>query len=283
MAARRAAADLGGLRRRADGDAGSGIVAGPRCRPRGQAVAGYLAPGRGRLHRALHRAEPGAVVGRQLCRRVPAERLQLSARDIRQRLSVRPDLSRCAHPDLRGILHAAGAGVHGARVGGAAGAGPFAAGGDLANDERRFTRATARGDRLVGTARHVARSRALVADEDVRDRRAARSHCRRCAVPGLRVPPVCLLGRRGGRMGDVGGRLAGVSAGGDAGFRGQVAGRWRTDDRGTRLAVHADVREVACDDRRGAGRRQLLQGSAQPPAAACAHLFALCLLARVSA
>ena len=64
---------------------------------------------------------------------------------FRRHLSVRRDLPRRSPPDLRRVLHAADAGVHGARLDHAAGAGALAAGGDLADGECRFARATPRG------------------------------------------------------------------------------------------------------------------------------------------
>jgi hypothetical protein len=189
-------------------------MAGTRPRPRGQTVARYLAPGCRRLNRALRRAEPGAVVGRQLRRGEPAEGFQLSPRDIRPRLSLRPNFPRRPHPDLRGILHPDGRGLHRARLGRAAGAGALAAGRDFTHHESRWARAAARGGRLVRAARQMARSRAAMAHEDVRADRAARRHRRRPAVSGIRLPAIRLLGRRGGRVGDVDRRLARLPAGG---------------------------------------------------------------------
>src|SRR5207302_747055 len=97
--------------------------------------------------------------------------------------------------------------VLGLWLGRAAGAGALAAGRDFTHHESRWARAAARGGRLVRAARQMARSRAAMAHEDVRADRAARRHRRRPAVSGIRLPAIRLLGRRGGRVGDVDRRL----------------------------------------------------------------------------
>ena len=183
VAAGRDAGDRGRVRRGADGGARARIVPGPRRRRRRPTVARYGAPGRRRLDGALRRAEPRAVVDVRVRRRPPAVGFSLPARDIQRHLSVGRNLPRRSRPDLRRVLHAADAGVHGSRLGHAPGAGALAAGGDLADGERRFARATARGDRVVGAARRLARRRTHVAEAAVRRGRVARRDRRRGSLP----------------------------------------------------------------------------------------------------
>ena len=139
----------------------------------------------------------------------------------RCRLSLRRHLSRRPHRDLRQVFHAARAGLHRARLGRPAGADALAARGNLSDDERRCTRAPARGRRVVGTTRPMARERSQTTDEDVRPGGAARRNHRRAAVPGVRLPAI-LLGRARRSLGQVGRRLAGLFAGRDL----VSAGKW---------------------------------------------------------
>ena len=164
----------------------------------------------------------------------------------------------------------------------AAAAGP-ASGADRraqANDQPRQKGPAAGNAGLVKAPGRLAGRRHSLAQPCGKVPDPARRHRRQPALPGVRRPPVRAgIHIRGRARREPSPAIWSTLQGEVAGRRGQVARGRRADHRGARLALHQNLRAPAGRDRCGAGHRQLLCRSAEQPAAAGAHLFALCIAA----